>query len=369
MIAARPGGSLLLVPICAACLMIGAGCGGDDSSNATSTSGGTAAGKDLSGQKATFVTFGGAEDKDFRAAFAEPVAEETGLDLSFTSPTEYPKIRTQVETGNVSWTVIMADPWWSIQYCGKLLEKHPADVDVSSVDPKYQVDDCGVAGDTFTFNVNYNSKEFSGKKPSSWADFFDTDTFPGKRAVWGSYVVNGVLEGALLADGVAPEDLYPLDLDRAFKKLDTIKDDLVFYDSLAQSEQLMAANEASMVVTGTETSGYHVATEGHPEWKPVWNQSIESWDYWIVPKGANLDAATALLDRIASPEAQSDLAERTPSGWTVKQISPEPKLTPELSNWNPSIPEHRKLTIPLDQAWWAKNYDEANARWVDWVAG
>ena len=115
----------------------------------------------------------------------------------------------------------MADPWWSIQYCGDLLEELPSAVDVSAVDPEYQVDDCGVAGDTFTFNVNYNSEEFSSDEPEGWADFFDTDAFPGKRAVWGSYVVNGVLEGALLADGVAPEDLYPLDLDRAFEKLDT----------------------------------------------------------------------------------------------------------------------------------------------------
>ena len=358
---------VFLASVGAACLLFGVGCGGD-SSESTSASGGDA-GKDLSGQQATFVTFGGAEDKDFRAAFAEPVVQQTGLDLSFTSPTSYPKIRTQVETGNVSWTVIMADPWWSIQYCGDLLEELPSDVDVSAIDPKYQVDDCGVAGDTFTFNVDYNSEEFSGNPPDSWADFFDTDAFPGKRGVWGSYVVSGILEGALLADGVAPEDLYPLDLDRAFAKLDTIRDDLVFYDSLAQSEQLMAANEVSMIATGTETSGFHVATEGSPEWKPVWNQALESWDYWIVPKGANLDAATALLNRIGSPEAQSALAERTPSGWTVKEISPEPKLTGDLKEWNPSVPAHRDLTIPLDQQWWAENYNEANARWVDWVAG
>jgi putative spermidine/putrescine transport system substrate-binding protein len=359
---------MVLASAGAACLMFGAGCGGDSSESKPAT-GSDADGEDLSGQQATFVTFGGAEDKDFRAAFAEPVVEQTGLDLSFTSPTSYPKIRAQVETGNVDWTVIMADPWWSIQYCGDLLEELPSAVDVSAIDPKYQVDDCGVAGDTFTFNVTYNSDEFSADDPTSWEDFFDTDAFPGKRGVWGSYVVNGVLEGALLADGVAPEDLYPLDLDRAFAKLDTIRDDLTFYDSLAQSEQLMAANEVSMIVTGTETVGYHVATEGSPEWKPIWDQAIESWDYWIVPKGANLDAATALLNQIASPEAQSALAERTPSGWTVEEITPEPTLTPELTEWNPSVPDHRELTIPLDQQWWAENYDEVNAEWLDWVAG
>lgn len=263
----------------------------------------------------------------------------------------------------------MADAWWSIQYCGDLLDKRPSDVDVSAVDPRYQVDDCGVAGDTFSFTVAYNSDEFADDPPESWQDFFDTEKYPGKRGIWGSYVVNGILEGALLADGVAPEDLYPLDLDRAFAKLDTIRDDITFYDSLAQSEQLMTSHEASMVLTGTSTSGYHVATEGNPEWKPVWNQAVESWDYWIVPKGANLDAATALLNRIASPEAQSDLAERTPSGWTVKDITPEPELSGELETWSPGVPENREQTIQLDQDWWAKNYEETNARWTEWVSG
>ena len=119
------------------------------------------------------------------------------------------------------------------QVLGDLLEELPSAVDVSAIDPKYQVDACGVAGDTFTFNMNYNADEFSGDQPTSWTDFLDTEGFPGSVEC-GEHVVNGA-RGALLADGVAPEDLYPLDLDRAFAKLDTIRDDLTFYDSLARA--------------------------------------------------------------------------------------------------------------------------------------
>ena len=53
----------------------------------------------------------------------------------------------------------------------------------------------------------------------------------------------------------------------------------------------------------------------------------------------------------------------------MKEIEPRTDADAELEEWNPSVPEHRDLTIPLDQQWWAENYDEANARWVDWVAG
>ena len=69
--------------------------------------------------------------------------------------------------------------------------------------------------------------------PATFADFFDADKFPGKRGAY-NWVMGGLLEMALIADGVALEDLYPLDTDRAYKKIDTIKDDIVWWDTGAQ---------------------------------------------------------------------------------------------------------------------------------------
>ena len=87
--------------------------------------------------------------------------------------------------------------------------------------------------------------ELGGKAPTSFADFFDTETFPGKRGAY-DYVTGGLPEMALIADGVAPEALYPLDTDRAYKKMDTIKDDIVWWDTGAQSVQLTADGEVAM---------------------------------------------------------------------------------------------------------------------------
>jgi putative spermidine/putrescine transport system substrate-binding protein len=328
----------------------------------------TATGGSLKGQKATFVTFGGQEEKFFKAAFAEPVANETGMNLSFDQPTEYPKLQVQVKTGNVSWTVVMADPWWSLIYCGKELEELPKGVDTSNIAPVYQVDNCGVAGDTFVFQLMYNANDFPNNPPTSWADFFNTTKYPGKRGVWGSYVVNGAMEAATLAEGAEPDELYPMDISKAIDKLNTIKSDITFYDTLSQSEQLMASEEVSMVIAGDEVSGWNVNTNNkNVDWKPVWNQAIESWDFYIEPKGGNTAAAEALWNRIGSPEGQRQLVESIPSGWTVKKMTPPPKQNAKLREWTPSY--HRSETIPLDQHWWAQHYEEAESAWQEWVSG
>ena len=349
-----------------ASLALFAGCQSSGGGNTTSGGGSTTSG-DLSGQSATFVTFGGKEDPFFRQAFGQPVASRTGLDITYTSPTDYPKLRTQVETGNVDWTVVMGDAWWSMKNCGTLLAPRPKGVDVSNIDPKYQVDQCGVAGDTWTYNLMYDASMFKSDPPTSWADFFDTTKYPGKRGIWGNYVVNGALEAALLADGVPQDQLYPLDLDRAFAKLDTIKSDISFFNSQAQGEELMASKEVSMIIT-VNSSGYHLDTAGE-DWAPVWDQALESWDYWIAPKGANMAAATAIMNQIASPQAQSQLDSKTPNGWTVKKIDPQPQFSPVLRAWQPAAQENTLNLIPLDQQWWADNYAAVNDRWTQWVSG
>ena len=252
---------LLLIALSgvAAAALLGA-CGDDDGGD----NGGS--GADLSGQTATFTTFDIGQEPQFRPAFLDPVTEETGLQIAFDSPTDYAKLEAQVDSGNVTWTVVQTDPWWTEAYCGDLIET--IDVDTPNQPPEFESGDCGLPADAFSFLATYDSAAFEGEQPSTWADFFDTEKFPGKRAVWGSYGINGILEGALLADGVAPEDLYPLDLDRAFAKLDTIKDDIAFFDTLGQALQMMEAGEVTMAAI-TQSQGYDQTATGGT-FEPIW---------------------------------------------------------------------------------------------------
>ncbi|MER7876402.1 extracellular solute-binding protein [Streptomyces solisilvae] len=96
----------------------------------------------------------------------------------------------------------------------------------------------------------YDKKKFGGNPPKSWADFFNTGKYPGKRAIPGipSDASPGALEAALLVDGVAPDRLYPLNVDRALKKLTSVRSSLVFWDTGARSQQLLESGEVSMAM-------------------------------------------------------------------------------------------------------------------------
>ena len=149
----------------------------------------------------------------------------------------------------------------------------------------------------------------SSECPKTWADLFDIEKFPGKRTFY-KWSSPGVIEAALLADGVAADKLYPLDLDRAFKKLDTIKSEIIWWTGGAQSQQLLASAEAPFGsfwngrLTALEQTGVKVGVS--------WDQNITAADLLVVPKGAkNKDAAMKFIALATSAEGQKEFAAAT----------------------------------------------------------
>src|SRR5699024_5389925 len=133
-----------------------------------------------------------------------------------------------------------------------------------------------------------NTDEVSGE-PEGWKDFFDTGSFPGKRTAY-QWPSAGVFEMALLADGVEADDLYPIDFDRAFAKLDEIKSEMQWWDTGAQSQQLLASGEVSM---GHVWDGriYPIVQDG-ANVAIDWHQNIKTGDVLVIPKGSkNKEAA------------------------------------------------------------------------------
>ena len=89
---------------------------------------------------------------------------------------------------------------------------------------------------------------FKGAQPTSWADFFDVNKFPGKRAWPGAGYYDGTAEVCLLADGVAPDKLYPLDFKRANEKLESIRDHLLFYNQFPQVQQFLTSKSVALAM-------------------------------------------------------------------------------------------------------------------------
>lgn len=172
-----------------------------------------------------------------------------------------------------------------------------------------------------------------------------------------------MIEAALLADGVAPADLYPLDLDRAFKKLDTIKSDIIWLSSGAQSQQLLASAEAPFGsfwngrLTALAADGMTVETS--------WDQNITAADSLVVPKGAkNKAEAMKFIALATSPKAQAEMA--TETGYAPINLDAPALMEADI---RATLPDQQAATqVNADMSYWAKNRDAIGERWYAWQA-
>ncbi len=313
--------------------------------------------------------WGGASQRVHLASYVRPWGEQNGIKILQDSPTDYAKLRAQVESGNVSWGVVEVEPNFAENACdsGLITPLSPEIFDAArsaGIDSRY-VSECAVPNLLYAFNIAYNTDAFPHGHPTTWAEFFDTARFPGKRGFW-NYATGGIFEAALLADGVAPEDLYPLDIDRAFRKLDTIKDSIVFYNTGDEQTQLVASGEAPLVMAWNGRIA-QAAMDGEPV-ANEWGQNMVSYDQIVIPRGyPNTDTAMRWMTHfLGDTEGQARDAEES-------QFSPvnphaldlvEPELARELSTYPPNLD---KSSVVIDYKYWAEHYAEVSERLNEWT--
>ncbi len=336
-----------------AVLGLTAACGGSGGSGGT-------------GRTLTYQGWGGYYQKAQIADWLEPWSKKTGNDFVEGSPTDYAKLEAQVKAGKTVWDLVDVAPHYAVRGCaaGNLEKIDYTVVDKSKL-PANMVSDCGVPIGTLGYLLSYNTEKTGAAKPASWADFYDTKKFPGKRAVW-RYATGGQLETALLADGVPADGLYPLDVDRALKKLSSIRDDVVFFDTGDQMLQLLSSGEVSMAI------GWHSEIlKAQQEDEPLavdWNQHLVTWDDYVIPKGSkNKDLAMDLINYALGAQQQADVT----NGSYYGPVNPDADalVKPELAHGLPSSPENKDKGIPVDNTWWAENYAKTSATWTSWVTG
>ena len=216
--------------------------------------------------------------------------------------------------------------------------------------PKGTVRDYGIAISTIGVNVGYDKRKFPDGRPQpqSWADFWDTQKFPGPRALINQPFFN--LEVALVADGVDPAKLYPLDIERAFKKLGQIKPSIVkWWAAGAQAPQLLIDGEAVMAMA--YNGRLEAAIEEGAQVGYSWDGALTYHDYGIVPKGApHLETVWEALSFQFEPEVAAAISEKTrypipsPIAW---QLAPKAKR----DRW-PSAPQNLSKLVKMDFLWW-----------------
>ncbi|MEH6774012.1 MAG: extracellular solute-binding protein, partial [Cereibacter changlensis] len=237
------------------------------------------------------------------------------------------------------------------------------------------VPDCAVATIVFSTVFAYDSSKFSGEKPDSIADFFDTATFPGKRAMRKGAKAN--LEMALMADGVPAADVYALletdeGVDRAFAKLDEIKADTIWWEAGAQPPQLLADGEVSMTTAYNGRIFAAAVTEGKP-FEVVWDGQLYEYDLFVIPKGApNLEEAKKFLTFATDTQRLADQAKwisygpaRKSSGALVGMfMDGKTEMGPHM----PTSEANLTNALASSYEFWVDRDSELNERFNAWLA-
>jgi putative spermidine/putrescine transport system substrate-binding protein len=306
----------------------------------------------------TIASWGGSYQEAQSKALFEPAAANTGIVVKQETYGGMSDVRLQVSTGQVTLDIVASGSGSAARAAAEgLLEKLDYSViDVSNFYPGLYTDYC-VGGDVFSTVYAWNTNTYGEDGPQSWADFWDVEKFPGSRAYRGS--VAGALEPALMADGVAPEDVYSVldseeGIERAIDKIRELRPNIsVFWTSGAQHAQLMKDGEVDMT-TGWNGRFDNAAADGAMV-AYSFNQALLDYDCFAIPKGApNRDTAMAFLAEISKPEYQDDLPKYITYGPTNMAAYETGEITAEIAAMLPSSPENAAMQLPVSLEWYAK---------------
>jgi putative spermidine/putrescine transport system substrate-binding protein len=315
------------------------------------------------------VSWGGAYQDGQKEVYFKPF-NATGIKLSDEAwDGGLGVLRTKIKGGNNTWDVVQVEHDELEIGCDEgLYEK--LDVNKIGGAARYlpgTVQACGVGAIIYNLVLAYDGDKIK-TAPNGWPDFFDTKKFPGKRSIRNGAKWN--LEVALIGDGVAAKDVYnvlrtPEGVERAFKKLDTIKGDLVFWKSGAQPPQMLAAGD---VVMTTAYNGRITAAneKDKKNFKMVWKDTPWTMDSWVIMKGTPQKAnAEKLIEFMGQPANQAKLPKYVRYGVTA--VAATPLIDKSLMADLPTNPEIHKQAFAEDVKFWIDNGDKLAERWTKWA--
>ena len=318
--------------------------------------------KAMAASNLTVVSWGGNYHAGVQDALATAFEKEFGVHVTLVDTPDLAKVKAQVMTNNVQWDVFdavgpMAMTGSKNGYWEPL---DPALFNRSDLIASMTKDAVPLYG--FTGGICWDNRKFpDGKHPQTFAEYFDFKKFPGQRTLRNR--ASETMEIALLADGVPPEKLYPIDVERAFKSLDRIKPYIGnWVDQTPQTVTLVETGQVDF--SYTYSTRVKAAQEANKPINFSFKQNLIGLEYLVVLKNSpNKANAMKFLQFALRPDRQATLMNAL--GNTPASKSALPMVKPEVRKWlsDPS----NKMNVVSNDVWWADHYDELTLRFKEWV--
>ncbi|MFQ6554290.1 extracellular solute-binding protein [Aestuariibius insulae] len=339
----------------------------------------------------TIVSWGGAYQTSQQKAYSEPYAADTGVSITWdeSSAEATAKMRAMAEAGNITWDVVDVVAADAIRLCdeGLAMEIDHDEMLAPGDDGSTASEDFGelIVSDCFipqivystTFGYRTDVAEWNGATPEDVCAVFDLETFPGQRSLEQRPIAN--LEWALICDGVPIEEVYDVleteeGQDRAFAKLDTIKDNVIWWTAGAETPQLLADGE---VVLGSTYNGrlFSAIEEQDQPIAMLWDWQMFDLDGWIIPAGLSEEREARALDFVrfaTDTQRLADQAKYISYGPARQSSAPlvgqHAELGIDMAPHMPTDPANAENTFLFNYEWWADYRDDLDARFQSWLA-
>ena len=310
---------------------------------------------------------GGAFYEGFKVGFYDDFEKDFGISISATTmqPDPLPQYKMAVDTNTNLFDVALMTPEHMLRVQnldGEYFE--PLNLTIENpedfIENNFSEYFAGVG--IYAMVMGYRQDTMGDNAPKSWTDFWNTDAFKGRRGLWRSPVTT--LEAALMADGVPLNEIYPLDVDRAFAALDRIRGNIdIWWTGGAQATQLLQNGELDMMAAWS-TRAYAAIDSGAPvglTWEGIYN-----FDGWTIPKGTpKVDAAREFIKYCMDPERQAKFTQKLALGPT--NIKAYDFIDPAIAKQFPTAPGNFDRLALLNAPYWAEHQDALTERFEKWI--
>ena len=333
----------------------------------------------------TVASWGGAYSQSQDVAFFRPFQRETGIKINLvTHRGKLDALKPAPASPSAAWDVVDLGFAAVERACRDgLLEAIDASELVSAngaaVDDDFlpgALHQCGVASVAWSSLIVFDRRAFKKGAPGKAEDLFDLKRFPGKRVL--TKGPRYTLELALMADGVAPDDVYRTlsteeGVTRAFAMLDRIKDQIVWSQASHEPLKLLKERKASMAVAFNGRA-FNVIVGDNQPFGLVWDAQIYDLDFWAIPKAAaRKQAARRFIAFATRPDRLAEQTRWFPYGPMRKSalalIGKHAEVNVDMSPYVPTVSSNFQRALKTDGIWWSEREADLTRRFTDWLAG